>query len=389
MKRIKDRVEIGIDENGNPVHKWASGSTKKEFHDAIVRIYVENDMLGNLALEPQPVEETVVQHEENRTRFKEYVERWMLMYKIPKLKDTTIQGYRTILNTHLYPAFGLWFIDDISTDDIQSFLNERKDLSRKTLKEILTFFSQVFEAAIEDGIVKKNPIKSKKLVIPSDKKTERTALPLDLFMEILANLDKLDKQNRRLVALLMFTGMRRGEVLGLRWEDIDFQEKVIHVHQNVTFAQNQPHIGDTKTYAGKRTIPLIPVLETLLCYNGETGYIIGGESPISHTMYIRAWNRIKIQVDLHGASAHIFRHTFLTMLSNAGVSPKIIQVIAGHADISTTMNIYTHGQLEEILKAGDMLTHLFGDIAVGMKAHGDGSEKRDADDKDDEDGDKT
>lgn len=376
MKRLRERVDVGIDENGNPMQKWATGSTRKELHDSIVRLYIEHGLIGNLALDVQPSEpskEAKAEADTKRIRFKEYVESWMMMYKIPKLRGTTIRGYKTMLKNHLYPAFGLRYINDLTTDDLQTFLNARKQLARKTLKEILTFLSQVFEAAIEDGIIDKNPVKSKKLTIPTDKKTERDALLIDDFMDVLANLDSLDIQDGRLVALLMFTGMRRGEALGLCWDDIDFTQKTIQITRNVTYAENQPHIGDPKTYAGKRVIPLLPVLEALLNYSGEKGYIVGGDSPLSHTMYVRTWNRIKRTIDMHGASAHIFRHTFLTFLSNAGVSPKIIQVIAGHADISTTMNIYTHGHLDEILKAGSLVSALFKD-----------NDKKDGDDGEDD-----
>lgn len=365
MRRLRERVDVGIDQTGKPIQKWATGTTRKELHDSIVRLYIEHDLIGSLALAIQPEEEPAVQlaaqPEEAKTRFKDYVDRWMQMYKIPVLRGTTISGYNTILRTHLYPEFGVRYIEDMTTDDIQRFLNKRKKLAKKTLKEILTFLSQVFESAIEDGLIKVNPTKSKKLVIPSEKKTERDALSVDQFKDILSHLDVLTLADRRLMALLMFTGMRRGEALGLRWQDIDFVEKVLHVTQNVTYAENQPHIGDTKTYAGKRVIPLLSILIALLDHQGETGYIVGGDAPISHTQYIRTWNRIKKAIDLHGASAHIFRHTFLTLLSNAGVSPKTIQVIAGHADISTTMNIYTHGQIEEIQKAGTMITLLLGE----------------------------
>ena len=74
--------------------------------------------------------------------------------------------------------------------------------------------------------------------------------------------------------------------------------------------------------------------------------------PITEMSYKRTWERIEKHVNLYGATTHVFRHTYLTILSNAGVEPKTIQAIGGHADITTTMNIYVHKQTAQIIDAG-------------------------------------
>lgn len=94
--------------------------------------------------------------------------------------------------------------------------------------------------------MERDPTASRKLVIPSTKKTEREAISLEEFQDILVNLDKLKVQDRRLMALLMLTGMRRGEALGLQWADIDWEKELVSVERNVTFAGNQPHVGTPK-----------------------------------------------------------------------------------------------------------------------------------------------
>lgn len=359
--RKKARVEVGRDINGKPTYKWVGGSTTKELHDAIVRVYIESGLIETLvgatfAEDEKPKEKSI--------KFKKYVSQWIEVYKAPKLKPTTLKNYRSVLNKHLYPAFGKYEMNDVTTDDVQLWLNKNADLANKTLKEILGLMSMIYEDAIEDGEATKNPTKSRKLVIPSTKKTEREALTLDQFKAINDNLAVLPLEERRMMALLMYTGMRRGEVLGLMWEDIDPTTNEIHVRRNVTYTTNQPHIGTTKTEAGCRVIPLIPILWELLEYHGETGYIFGGEKPFTRMNYNRRWYHIKKNLDLFGATAHVFRHTFLTLLSNAGVQPKIIQVIAGHADIAVTMNRYTHGQHSEILNAGKAFVSLFDDSDI-------------------------
>lgn len=352
-KQIKERVEIGKDAQGKPVYKWASGQSVREMHDAIARLYVEHGLIEGI----MPVAEaTEVKHS---ATFKEYADNWLAVYKAPKLKPTTYRGYVSMLSAHLYPTFGNIPICDITTEEVQRFLNKRKSLAFKTLHTMMMFLGEIFKDALEDGIIQKNPTASRKLVIPSTKKTERNALTQAQLVCILQSVRELEAQDKRLMALLLLTGMRRGEVLGLRWEDIDVEAGLIYVRRNVTFPHNQPHIGTPKTEKGKRTIPLDDQLWDLLQPALATGYIIGNEQPISDMAYKRTWQRITKRVELYGATAYVFRHSYLTMASNAGVTPKTLQAIGGHADIATTMNRYVHAQRDQILDAGRKISQKF------------------------------
>jgi integrase len=161
------------------------------------------------------------------------------------------------------------------------------------------------------------------------------------------------------MALLLLTGMRRGEVLGLRWDDIDFAKKTIYVRRNVTYPTNQPNITSTKTENGVRQIPLDDNLAILLDRpEHPRGFIVGGRHPITLMAYRWMYERIEKQVDLHEATAHIFRHSYLTMLDAAGVDPKTLQVIAGHGDIRITMNRYVHEREKDIEAAGVKLNSM-------------------------------
>ena len=148
---------------------------------------------------------------------------------------------------------------------------------------------------------------------------------------------------RRLMALLLFTGMRRGEVLGLRWEDLDFKTGFITVRRNATYAHNQAEVTTPKTSNGFRSLPLYAQLVEMLGTPKKSGYIIGEQkTPITGTAYQCMFEKIRKTVDLHGATAHVFRHSYLTMLDEAGVDPKTLQYIAGHGNFSFTMNRYVH-----------------------------------------------
>ncbi len=144
------------------------------------------------------------------------------------------------------------------------------------------------------------------------------------------------------LALMLFTGMRRGEVLGLRWEDIDFDNKLIRVRRAVSYPTNQPLVSTPKTRSGNRVIPLDDQLTALLEPKGTTGYVIGGEKPLTQMVLRRILRQINKKVDMFGATPHVFRHSFATMLNDAGASVKTIQSIIGQKDFKTTADRYCH-----------------------------------------------
>ncbi|MBQ4551518.1 MAG: site-specific integrase [Clostridia bacterium] len=156
-----------------------------------------------------------------------------------------------------------------------------------------------------------------------------------------------------MVALLIYTGMRRSEVLGLRWEDGDLEGRLIHVRRAATFTSNRPIVGTTKTKAGCRAIPITDHLLPYLQPARASGYVIGGdETPITQSTYDRTMERIGKTINLYGATAHVFRHSYLTFLGTLNTNIKTIQAIAGHSDIQTTMNRYVHRDVSQIHLAG-------------------------------------
>ena len=316
----RERVETGKNAEGKPLYEWACGRTLKEKHDSIVRIYVDHNLVESLVF-PAGGDATVADEDgrQGAITFQAYASEWLDLYKAPKLKPTALRGYKTILNSLFYPAFGGLPIGSITTAMIQSFLNERVHLARKYLDDMLILLGEIFADAIEDGCLKKNPTVSRKLTNPSNKKKERQALTKEQILSVLGQLEKLEEQEKRLVSLLLLTGMRRGEVLGLRWEDIDADVGLIHVRRNVTYAKNQPHIGTPKTKRGEREVPLDSKLWSLLQPAQEAGYIFGGDKPLTLMVFRRCWQRIEKQIDMFGATPHIFRHSYLTLANNAGV----------------------------------------------------------------------
>lgn len=171
------------------------------------------------------------------------------------------------------------------------------------------------------------------------------------------HLQSLTGKEKRFLALCLFTAMRRGEVLGLRWEDI--YNGSIHVKRNVTHPQrNRPCITTPKTKAGIRTIPMIEPLKQALSPFNESGFIIGGDEPITMTMYNTMWKRINESINMHGATPHTLRHSYLTYAVGATTDFKTIQGISGHSDVFTLMNRYAHPQEEKKVELSEEMAKI-------------------------------
>ena len=359
-KRLKQRVRIGANENGEPIYKWADGYSVDELNDNIVRVYIENGLLAKFSGNT-PLAKKIDKHKSCPT-FEEYTRQWFDTYKAPNLKPTTCKGYRSNLARHIYPFFGKMRLDEITTDDIQRFLNEKEPLARNTVHTMLVLLGEALHSAYEDKLIPTDPSMSKRLTITSKGKKERSALTPEQLKDIIHSLSSTltDTDERRLLALFIFTGMRRGEVLGLRWEDIDFTKKLIHVERSVTYAHNQPEITSTKTRSGKRVIPLDDRLVEFLRPLQSSGYILGGDAPITNMVFRRLFNSISRKINLYGATPHVFRHSYITTLAKANIDLKTIQRISGHANITTTLNIYAHSREEDIRAAGAKVGKLLG-----------------------------
>ena len=340
MAKHRLRICVGYNDDGSPISKRISGNTELELADNAVKAILLSERRSEF------VQDEATRSVQKITTFSDYAEDWLETYKIGHIKKTTLGGYRTILDFHLYPAFGEMDISEITTKSIQEMLNRKKDKSRKTLLDIMILFRAILESARKDGIIAVNPADDSRITIPSSKKTTRDALSVDVVKDIISNIRALpETDDRRFQALLVFTGMRRGEVLGLKWEDIDLSKGMIHVQRNITYPRgcNEPLVGTTKTESGVRDIPILPQLLDFLKPLETSGYIIGGgQKPNTLSVVRRRNERINRLIDLHGATPHIFRHSFATMLYDVGADIKTIQSIMGQSDYKTTADRYCH-----------------------------------------------
>lgn len=353
------RIIVSFNEDGTPVYKQLRAYSQDEMNVKIVKAFVESgriqEILPAYHFGTLP-ERTVV--------LKDYALEWLSRKR--RLKENTRVTYLKYLNQYIIPTLGEKYISAISVTDVQTMLDKYEKLSRKTLQEMKSTLSQVFKYALSDELIRKNPCDSVDLVIPSSRKKERHALPLSDYQDIISHLQSLTGKEKRFLALCLFTAMRRGEVLGLQWEDI--YSNAIHVKRNVTHPQkNQPCVTTPKTKAGFRTIPMIEPLKLALAPFEESGFIIGGEQPITMTMYNTMWRHILESIDMHGATPHVLRHSYLTYAVGATTDFKTIQGISGHSDVFTLMNRYAHPQEEKKIELSEEMTKILTQNAASPK----------------------
>ncbi len=353
MAKKRRNVIIGLNHEETPIYKQLLEADPEEMNLKLIQSYIENGAFFILI----PGTAVLSKMQKNSMILEEYAEKWLSRKR--KLKQNTIVRYKKNLEEYILPCLGEKVLEDISVEDVQAMMDRYSHLAQKTINGALTVLSQIMKYAVSDGLIKKNPCDSYDLQIPSDRKTEREALPIDQYKDILANLHMLNKCDQRYMGLLMYTGMRRGEALGLRWEDIDLKNNLIHISRNVTHPQqNAPIVTTPKTKASIRSIPIDDNLMKLLRPIEKTGYILSGEKPITLSSYRNMMKRINKTINLYGATAHVLRHSYLTYAVGETTDFKTIQGISGHADIGTLLNRYAHPQDKKIKKLSKMMHNI-------------------------------
>ena len=345
MERIKKRVVV----NGEV--RWVTGKTEREVKKKI------ND-LNRMATAMIPLNDIEISH--HTPRFKDYMNDWWIRYKEPNLKKGTALLYKADINKHILPYFSDMEIGDIKTADIQDFIYTKKDYAKSTVRQIIVILRQMFDSAVEDEIIMKNPAISKRISLPT-KEQKRTGMSREEISDILSNLNKLAPEDSLYMLFLIYTGMRRGEVVGVRWEDIDWEAGIINVNRSITYrsdpakpGESNVLVGTPKSNAGIRQVPIAePLMERLMEIRQADGYIFNrGGKPVTEVCIRRQWERIGKKIDLHGATPHRFRHSFATMAVASGIDIKTTQTILGHSDVKTTLKVYAEATTDNILNAG-------------------------------------
>lgn len=334
-KRLRARVPVGRDPAGKPVYKWVSGYSKKELKANKDRVLREYELAAREREKALP-QSTAPAPGDQGVTFRQYAETWYRLFKEPHLRPSSREMYENTMRVHLFPALGDRPLAAISLHELQAYIIRYEDASASMIDKIMMILRQVFSSALDEEVIPKNPVP--RMRPPQGRRGERRPLTLQQVQAVTEAALRLP--DGLFPLLLLYTGLRRGEALALTWDDIDGD--FIRVRRSVTYERgNQPILGDTKTAAGRRNIPLMPILAKRLADRGQ-GFLFGGEKVLPYTSFKRMWARLQGEIDaLKGVTPHTLRHTYLMLLRRANVDPVTQQYLMGHTDFETTADIYT------------------------------------------------
>jgi integrase len=304
----------------------------------------------------------------------EWIYQWLYEYKQKNLKVTTFQNYLLNIDTHVKgTTIGSMKIGELTTNHLQKFYNElgvsgRKDgkggLSPRMIRYLHILISGALEQAVKNDMISKNV--SKATVLPQKSYYEIVPLSVDEVKEFLT----VCKEDRLycLYLLEIYTGLRRGEILGLEWRDIDFAEKRLYVRRTLVQVKNDDDLCTTKmkltvqepkTAKSKRVLPINDtVIEELILHrerqNKEKEYYadiyldkglvfsrVDGDY-LRPREFLRDFQKLLTKAGIEKKRFHDLRHTFASILLNENENPKVIQELLGHSTITTTLDIYSH-----------------------------------------------
>lgn len=340
MKRRKDgRWVKVVNYNGKSISFYSRAENEKKAKRDILRQMVE-----------------YTEKEERGKTLLEVSEEWYNIHTRNLAYSTSVRynRYMEQLNDYLKGEY----IKAVTSNDIEKIMADmvRKQYSSKTIQDFLSVVRLIFRYAhkmqyISDDITfYLTPQKGKAPV-------HREPINED---ETIAVSEMLSCTFGLLAFFYLCTGLRKGEVLALQWKDIDFENKRINIYKTVYFVSNAPHIKNTtKTKAGTRYMILLDCLaEVLLPIKGNPNdYVFNKNGKlIDKSYYTRQWNKYKEESGIN-TTAHPLRHTYSTLVFEAGISEKDAQMLMGHSSIVVTHNIYTHIRAKHMEKTATQLNN--------------------------------
>ena len=366
--------------DGHYLYRWTDYSGKRHS--------VTADTLENLRMKESEIRVNAhdgIRAEAVNVTVNDIYKMWCNMKR--GLKDNTFQNYKYMYKMFVEPDFGKRKVQNLKKSDVKRFYNmllDERGLKVNTLDSVHTVLHQVLEVAVEDGYLRMNisdnvlkelkqchnmgKVRKKALTIPEQ----------ELFMDFLRSETNQYHHWYPIFAVMIGTGMRVGEITGLRWCDIDLKEKIIDVNHTLVYYNHAKNgcyfnIHTPKTEAGKRKIPMLDFVKEAFLKEREyqEKNHISYQKTIdgySDFIFVNRYGNVQNQGTLNKAlrriirdcnfaqldtatnkevlllpnfSCHSLRHTFTTRLVEAGINIKVVQDVLGHKDVSTTLDIYT------------------------------------------------
>jgi integrase len=275
--------------------------------------------------------------------FKQFAEEWCNSYARTKTKPSTLRSYQSIIDTHLIPAFGGYLLTDITTAMLQGYVAKRLEkVKAKTAINELVPLKKMFKHAVRWGYLRLNPAEH-----VERPRVEKEEMEILTPMEVRLFLNEATPKHKPLFLTAVLTGMRRGELLGLQWGDIDWHNNQINVRRSVwngefvtPKSKNSVRRIDISPHLAKelRTHKLAcPVSDRDLVFPSLKGTPLEPDSLVKRH-FLPALRRAKVR----RVRFHDLRHTNVALRIEQGQNIKYIQHQLGHASIQTTLDRYGH-----------------------------------------------
>lgn len=269
-----------------------------------------------------------------------WFEYWFNNIYKPRVKESTFRQTLELYNRHVEKSIGSINVKKLTTFKLQKFINQIS--SHVAKNKINTYLKNIFDMLQKMAVIKINPMA---LVVVPKKVDEKIIVDQEetkilsyeeerILLEVIKG-----SQCYHAVKFILYTGLRKGECIGLQWKHIDLEKMQINIKQQFNYHTNQ--ITTTKSKAGNRTIPLLPeALEVLKEINSKSNnpddFVFTGINRITQQLVYYS-GKLDFKVN-----PHMLRHTFASRCYFTGLDPKIIQSILGHENMDTTLNTYTH-----------------------------------------------
>ena len=344
--RWEGRIVVGHKKDGSPMYKSVFGKTQKatlkELHK-LIDLYRDVDLT-----------------EECRMTLGEWMDKWLDEYMIFAIRESTLDSYRNITKNQVKKHIGHKPLSSLTTADIQRFYNKIKkegrmkpkrdgsyELADSMVRKIHMMLHEALDTAVRERLIAKNPTNG--TTIPKTNYPEKQILgdeQLETFLEEI----KKEEYWCDFFYVEVMVGLRRGEICGLKWSDIDFSANKLRVERSVGIKKGGGiSIGETKTNTGIRTIIMPPSVSDVLQRRKQTAIsawvfpsFLNPEQPIHPEAAYRKLKVILKHAELPMIRFHDLRHTFATHAMKGGVDAKTLSGILGHTNASFTLDTYTH-----------------------------------------------
>ncbi len=317
--------------------------------------------------------------------------RWLTEHVQPNLKPGTAATYQGSFYQHIAPAIGATRLDDLHPQMIRSLLGRKRaeGLSEETVAKIRRHLHAMLAFAQDAGLLSINPADTARA--RGGQTVHRRARGTQLSpVQIKRFLDECSPRWRAFFIVALDTGLRRGELIGLRWEDIDLLQRILRVRRSIgSYDKPETVAADalsTKTQAGQRLVPILdgaqqaleqlyatakdnrdqaPVFATVECKRGRDGIMRATGRPLSPRMVTRVFRRYAQRAGLPDTvRLHDLRHTAITNAIAQGEDILLISAFAGHAKTSTTVDIYGHLMPDRVREAAHRMRSVTGERAA-------------------------